>query len=55
MLLPKKKRLKDYQFCFYGHEFKRANNLSRDEVYIALEEFLKSNNMEIAPFVESDK
>ena len=55
MLLPKKKRLKDYQFCFYGHEFKRANNLSRDEVYIALEEFLKSNNMEIAPFVESGK
>lgn len=55
MLCPKKKRLKDYQFCFYGHEFKAANNLSRDEVHGALEEFLKSKNMEIGAFVESGK
>jgi len=55
MLSPKKKRLKDYHFCFYGHEFAGVNNLSRDEVHSALEEFLKSKSMEIAPFVESGK
>ena len=55
MLSPKKKRLKDYHFCFFGHEFKQQKDLSRNEVRGALEDFLKSKKMQIGPFVESGK
>ena len=51
MLLPKKKRLKDYQFCFYGYDLDKANTKTH-EIYCVLEEFLKSKKMEIAPLVE---
>ena len=54
MLLPKNKRLKDYKFCFYGHEFKKNGNEIKEE-FKKLEEFLKTQNMEIAPLVEPGK
>jgi hypothetical protein len=56
MLLPKNKRLKDYEFCFYGHEFKKKN-ISNHKVYKELETFLKAQQikMEIAPLVEKGK
>jgi len=56
MLLPKHKMLKDYDFCFYGHEFKKRN-ISNQKVYKALETFLGDQQikMKIAPLVEKGK
>jgi hypothetical protein len=56
MLLPKHKRLKDYDLCFYGHEFKKRN-ISSQKVYKAIETFLGDQQirMKIAPLVDKGK
>jgi|GEM_PF-2638905 len=52
MLSPKRKRLKDYDKCFYGHEFK---NPPSQELCKKLEEFLTKQNMKITPFVDASR
>jgi len=49
-LKPQRRRLKDYNWCFYGHQFKEENKNPLE--YGILQDFLKTRYMEIVPFVE---
>lgn len=51
MLLPKRKRLKDYDKCFYGHEFKKKP--PGQKLHKKVEEFLTKQKMKITPFVDA--
>lgn len=54
MLKPKSRRIKDYQYCFYGHEIKKQESEDA-QVYKTLRSFLSDYNMEIYPLVEAGK
>jgi len=51
---PKNRHNTDFEYCFYGHEFKKET-IDDQEVHDALNSFLKSKAMEICPMVESGK
>lgn len=51
---PKNRHNTDFKYCFYGHEFKKEK-IDDQEVYDALNSFLKSKAMEFCPLVESGK
>jgi hypothetical protein len=54
-LKPKSRTWKDYQYCFYGHEFKKekVGDEENEKIKEALSLFLKYYEMKICPLVEA--